>query len=314
VRILVSGLINVETTVKVDGFPIHYSPVNYPFYGIHSTVSGVGYNLTRALTRLGDQVTLAALVGSDPGGRLALDTLAQDQISAELVLPRLVQTPQSVILYDPKGQRQIHVDLKDIQEQLYPAEVFDRAVKPAALAVLCNINFSRLFLRRALQAGKRIATDVHAIASLEDEYNRDFMASAEILFMSDERLPTPPIDWARQLLNRYGAEIIVIGLGSRGAVLAVRRDQYIERFPAVFTRPVVNTIGAGDALFAGFLHFYLASGDPYESLRKAMVFASYKIGTTGGAEGYLEEGALNKLYQQALPPYTSPRSRNAGEE
>jgi ribokinase len=42
--ILVSGLINIETTLKVDSFPIEYSPVRYPFFGVNSAVSGVGYN------------------------------------------------------------------------------------------------------------------------------------------------------------------------------------------------------------------------------------------------------------------------------
>ena len=44
-RILVSGLINIETTLKVDGFPIPYFPVRFPFHGVNSTVSGVGYNI-----------------------------------------------------------------------------------------------------------------------------------------------------------------------------------------------------------------------------------------------------------------------------
>ena len=41
-RILVSGLINVETTLRVDDFALDYEPVRYPFFGIKSSVSGVG--------------------------------------------------------------------------------------------------------------------------------------------------------------------------------------------------------------------------------------------------------------------------------
>ena len=36
-RILVSGLINIETTLRVDSFPLTYEPVRYPFFGINST-------------------------------------------------------------------------------------------------------------------------------------------------------------------------------------------------------------------------------------------------------------------------------------
>ena len=48
-KILVSGLVNVESTLKVRKFPIDYYPIDYPFFGIKSTVSGVAYNISKAL-------------------------------------------------------------------------------------------------------------------------------------------------------------------------------------------------------------------------------------------------------------------------
>ena len=47
-KILVSGLTNIETTVKVEGFPIEYNPINYNFFGVNSTVSGVAINMGKA--------------------------------------------------------------------------------------------------------------------------------------------------------------------------------------------------------------------------------------------------------------------------
>lgn len=296
-KILVSGLINLETTLRVDAFPIKYSPVCYPFFGVNSTISGVGLNIAKALATLGDEVSLLSLVGDDPAGFLSYQALRQAQLSAEYVLPELAHTAQSVILYDPTGRRQIHTDLKDIQDQTYPVEVFDKALNGADLAVLCNINFSRPFLERARQAGIPVATDVHALADLDDPYNQDFMTHADILFMSHERLPFAPEEWAARLLERFPVKILVIGLGEQGALLAVRQDAFIGRIPAVTVRPVVNTIGAGDALFSAFVHSYLANGNPYLALRKAVIFAGYKIGETGAADGFLSSASLDALLQ-----------------
>ncbi len=293
-KVLVSGLINIETTLRVEGFPIAYSPVRYPFFGVDSTASGVGYNVAKALTTLGDAVNFLSIIGRDFAGKLVMESLARDELSGEFIVPGIERTPQSVILYDD-GRRQINVDLKDIQEQAYPEEQFDAALSECVVAVLCNINFSRPFLEKARRAGKLVATDVHALSDLNDDYNRDFMQAAHILFLSDENLPMPPEAWVTQLLNRYDPEVVVVGLGAQGALLAVRRDNFVERLPAVRARPVVNTIGAGDALFACFVHYYSRTHDPYESLRKAMLFASWKIGATGAAEGFLDEAGLNKL-------------------
>jgi ribokinase len=112
--------------------------------------------------------------------------------------------------------------------------------------------------------------------------------------MSDERLPCSPEEWARQIQGRYHAAIVVIGLGAEGALLVVRGDSFVGRIPAAHTRPIVNSIGAGDALFSAFVHGYLLTRDPYLALRRALVFASYKIGEKGGAAGFLDAPALEE--------------------
>lgn len=48
-HILISGLVNVETSVKVRRFPIDYYPIDYPFFGVESHVAGVAYNIAKAL-------------------------------------------------------------------------------------------------------------------------------------------------------------------------------------------------------------------------------------------------------------------------
>jgi ribokinase len=300
-RILVSGLINIETTLRVDGFPIVYNPVNYPFFGVNSSVAGVGYNIARALTGLGDEPVFLALIGTDSAGKLVRTALAADRIAGEGVLEALTHTAQSVILYYGEGRRQIYTDLKDIQERAYPPERFEQAAADCEWLALCNINYSRPMLAWALKAGKAVATDVHTISDLDDPYNCDFMRAARVLFMSDERLPAAPQEWARRIWDRFGAEIVVIGLGAQGALLALRREHSIEHFPAVTTRPVVNSIGAGDALFSAFLHAYAQSGDPRLSLRKAMVFASYKIGVVSAADGFLDGPGLETWFKKIYP-------------
>ena len=222
--ILVSGLINIETTLRVDGFPLHYTPVHYPFFGVNATVSGVGYNIAKALTCLGDQVRFLSIIGRDAAEPQVRAELVADHIPDTFVLSQSDYTARSVILYENSGRRQIHVDLKDIQEQDYPAEHFDQAVAGCDLVALCNINFSRPMLERVRRTGQQIATDVHTIASLADEYNRDFMQAAHILFMSDEHLPVSPEDWARKVIQVYGTEILVIGLGARGFTRCTRRS------------------------------------------------------------------------------------------
>ncbi len=118
--ILISGLVNIETTVRVDSFPIPYFPVRYPFFGVRSTVSGVGVNVSAALSTLGNEVRLLSLLGDDAPGRLARETLRGRGLDDRYVLAQAAGTAQSAILYDGEGRRQIHVD-RAVQHQLLAA-------------------------------------------------------------------------------------------------------------------------------------------------------------------------------------------------
>lgn len=294
-KILVCGHSNIETTVAVEQFPIEYTPMRYPFFGIQTAVAGVGYNIAKALTTLGSPIHFLTLVGNDVTGKQIRQQAKEDNLGTDYIVTGMPQTAQSVILYDKQGRRLCNTDLKDVQERPYPPELFQEALQESDLAILCNVNYTRPFLAQAQAANIPIATDVHTIADLNDDYNRDYMAAATILFMSDEHLPLPPEQWAKKLQNEFGTEIVVIGLGVQGALLAVKADNFCERLPAVQIRPVVNTIGAGDALFSAFNHFYHTSKDPYTALQKAILFAAYKIGSDGAAAGFLTEAELEEL-------------------
>lgn len=295
-KILVSGLVNMETTVKISSFPIEYSPIFYPNFGVNSYPGGVGFNLSLALNKLGNEVKLLTLTGEDAPSFIIKNELEKQGVNTQYIAKTLSDTCQSVILYDEQGKRQIYCDLKDIQEHQYDEDVFKKAVEDCDMVCLCNINFSRRLLSLSKELGKIIATDVHVLEDIYDTYNADFMRYADILFLSNERIDGAEEDFVRKIAAEYDNQIIVVGLGAEGALLYVKEDQFMGRFPAVFTRNVVNTIGAGDALYAAFVHFYNQQETPYDALRKAIVFASYKIGEKGAAQGFLTEQELEALY------------------
>ena len=286
-KILVSGLLNTETTTAVRGFPIQYYPIDYAFFGVNTAVSGVAFNLAKALKTLGDAVRLASMTGNDFAAAYIRDALRELDISGAHVQPKLRQTPSSVVLYDPDGKRQIYCDLKDIQETAY---AFTPSILEGIdLVIACNINFNRPLLSLTKQAGKLIATDVHVLSDIYDEYNREFMEHADILFLSDEGVGEDYREFIARLAVNYPSRIIVMGRGAKGAAIYLRETGEITEMPAASVGTVVNTVGAGDALFGSFLHFYAKGHHPLEALRRAQVFAAHKITVSGAANGFVTE-------------------------
>ena len=238
-RLIVSGLVNIETTLKVDRFPIEYCPVRYPFDGVASSVSGVGVNLVLALKKLGDEPVFLTIVGEDEEGSLVFPLLNHSGVSVEHVLRSMPQTARSVIMYDAEGRRMINVDLKDLQQRRYPDETFLAAAEGAKAALLCNINFNRELLSLARRRDLPVLTDVHVLSDPKDPYDEDFMASAEVLFLSDERLWAPPREVAKELMGLYRARVVVIGMGSRGpsSPSGARAPSSCQRSPRGLSSP-----------------------------------------------------------------------------
>ena len=220
-KIFVSGLVNIETTVAVRGFPISYYPIDFNKFGISSNVSGVGYNLAKALTTLGDEVELHSFIGSDEEAERILSRMDKDGVDSTHIARGLMSTPVSAVLYAPDGKRQIYCDLKDIQDQVIEPDSVKDGLSSCGAAILCNIAFNRGLIKAAHDAGVTTATDVHVLADIDDEYNRGFMENADILFLSDEKLPCPAQDFIRQLQCRYHNRIIRDAARQRG-----RRDTH----------------------------------------------------------------------------------------
>ena len=292
-NILVSGLVNLETTCSVRGFPIAYTPIDYNFFGVQTAVSGVGFNVAKALTTLGNHTDIATLLANDLTGDLAVQELNAVGIGYSCISYALKATPASTVLYDESGRRKIYCDLKDIQETAYDFDGLD--LSPYRAVIACNINFSRPLLHKAKAAGIPIATDVHTLSDLHDGYNREFMANADLLFLSDEAIPCAPEDFLHAIAREYGNQIIVLGCGSKGAVMYVRDEDKIYRQSAANIGTPVNTVGAGDALLSAFVSLWCEGLSPAECLRRAQLFAAAKIRHSGAANGFITRSELEDL-------------------
>ena len=207
----------------------------------------------------------------------------------------MAASPRSVILVGGEGRAAAFTDLKDALEQRYPLERFDALLDGVDHVHATNIEWALELGRHAKARGKRVSTDVQAIPSAGDPYNSRFIEIADVVFFSAENLTQSVEETIRAMWER-GVQVVVCGRGADGAVLGLRAGQTIESVPATPTRPIVSTIGAGDALAAGFLSGFTAGMAARDALRRAQLFAGHMIGETGATRGLLTAGELNARF------------------
>ena len=142
--------------------------------------------------------------------------------------------------------------------------------------------------------------DIQDVTHLDDAYRQDFIAAADVLFLSAANYADPePL--ITELLQRKARQIVVVGMGARGC--AIGTHDGIRRFPPVaIDLPVINTNGAGDGLAAGFLSSYVPEGYAIDELiHRGQIVARYTCAQRAAKVRLITTGELNRYARAATP-------------
>jgi acarbose 7IV-phosphotransferase len=294
-RIVVAGVTSLYASVAVDEFPLEYAPTQNPRW-MRVGVTGAAGHIAQILRHFDNEVGLCTLAGADPAGQ----AIRAELRARGLLGPGVVDAGVSslgVVLVAPGGRRMGFPYLAAVNAVSYPPEVFRQQAEGADLAVMTNAKFIRPLIGPAARLNVPLAVDVHLISDIDDAYNQPWLEVADIVFCSHERLPCPPPEWIARVFARYpGCMIVGIGCGPDGCMLGLR-DGTLVQVAAVAPRGVVNTTGAGDALFATFLHGWVATGNPVTAIEAATLHAGWKIGDVVPVASSLSEAELAALQE-----------------
>ena len=293
-KFLVAGIVQIETIVEVDQIPIQYAPVTSTPNTIFTNIGGDAYNTSIALKWLGNSVDFMTMISKNEDPQIINPIGSDETLFPDYVLTRLSATPTAVILYDKTLKQQIYEDIKDLRDTPYDIRLFKERVPAANMVFLSNANFCRPLIQIAKDAHKTIAVNIREFKTESLDYNADFLENADILYISDDNLVKDPYDFVREIADIYNPAIIVLGQGSKGVILYSREENILAHYNTVKTNEVVNTVGAGNALFSCFLHYYNKTGDAVTAIKNALLFASYKIGFIGTSNGFMTEEEIEQ--------------------
>lgn len=207
--------------------------------------SGAGKALN--LRRLGVDVTLWAALGADAAGEHVRTALAGAGV--ELIAHHdPAGTMRHLNLMDPAGDR-VSIFLQSSSPNLdVDHSVVTGALAGADVVFVTIFDHCRGFLPIVASASKERWIDIHDYDGHE-EYHREFVDAADVLFVSDIRLDDPA-GFMRACVDR-GTRLVVCTRGARGAV-ALGRDEGWCAVDPVPVPELVDSNGAGDAFSAAF--------------------------------------------------------------
>lgn len=250
-RILVAGAASWNRMVVLDALPEPRPHMEFA-RDWFDTLGGTSAGKALHLHALGREVVLDALVGADEAGDRIRTALARAGVVTRW--HSAARSEQHLNLMTPAGARlSLYLATPEHPDAAATApEVLDGV----ELAVLDLAPRSAHLLAPARERGIPIWTDLHDYDG-ESAFHRPFLEAAEVVFMNADRTDDP---W--QLLARCleaGPRLAVCTLGAEGAI-ALDADGRRASTPAE-PAAVVDTNGAGDAFFAGFLDAWLREAD-----------------------------------------------------
>ena len=290
-EVVVVGNAGIDTNVYLGAAVDLARETEYP--EILDTVGQSGGYAARGFGRLGRRVAFLGTVGEDALGQLLLAELAADGVDVGYVQLDPAGTNRSVNLMAPDGRRHGFFDGKSHMTLEPDLDAWRPVLEHARLVHFSIPNWARRLLPLAREAGAVVSVDLQDVHDLADRYRADFLAAADVVFLSGAHLADPRSAVAS--LCRPG-RAIVCGLGARGC--AIGAGDGVTLVPAVdVDLPVVDTNGAGDSLAACLLTSYVLEGRALlpDSVRRGQLAARWCCSLRGTSRGLITAAQLDEL-------------------
>lgn len=251
-RVAVCGPASWNHVIVLDRLPDPVPHMQFAL-GDHHTLGGTSAGKALHLADQGIGVTLHALIGGDGDGRRVATALAAANVRLEAYASE--RTERHANLMTPAGERVSLYLSTPSSPAAADVDRMEAALGEAEVAVvdLSEVGAALVERRLAGAAGAPIWTDLHDYDGAS-AFHEPFLRAADVMFMNDDATSDP---WAlmQSCLDR-GPRIAVCTLGARGAIALAATGERAE--VSAVPVDVVDTNGAGDAFFAGFLTASLA--------------------------------------------------------
>ena len=281
------------------------------------TMAGAESNVAIGLARLGHKVRWGGRVGADEVGHFILRTLRAESVAVDtvvvdserptgLMLAERRVADVSRVTYYRSGSAGSALTEADAAASLAaaPRILHVTGITPALSGSAAEAVAEAVQLAR--DAGALVSVDVNYRSSLWTPHQArrvlsELVRKADIVIASEDELGlvvTRPQDEsvAAAELAAYGVSQLVIKRGARGATLWQEGKAH---HAAAIPVTVLDTVGAGDALTAGYLSGVLDEIGPAAALRRGTVTGAFAVAAVGDWEGLPTRAELSLLDNEA---------------
>ncbi|MEN8856454.1 MAG: carbohydrate kinase [Flavobacteriaceae bacterium] len=285
-----------EVLVDFIGHQIGVSINNTPDY--HRYLGGSPANVAMNSARLGLNSLMISTVGDDGFGDYIFKRFSEVGVKTENI-KKLKNKNTSIIFVSRSESTPDFIPYREadycINEDQIPTEILSKTnIFHTTCFALSKKPGQSTILKKAEEAfdlGCKLSIDINYSKNLWESREEAFnviksycrfnplikISEDDMLRLFEKELPHEQIF---DFFHQEGVEIVCLTMGSRGVKLSERGNKIIE-FPAIKIEKVIDTTGAGDAFWSGFLFAYIKEKPFQECLKVALQLAALKLQNVG---------------------------------
>lgn len=283
-RISVIGGSNVDIIATYSTQPEAFSD---SFQGqISTSAGGVARNIAENLARMGSQVTFISAIGDDDLSTIITSAIDHEHIDAAACRHCTSSRSDTYLsLFDVRGELLHAINQMRLIDSITPDYLsgYEAEITSSRLIVAdCNLSADSLDWLIRLPGRPRLFFDgvssekikkLEEALSLVDGLKCNHREAAELAGLSVTSSPSDVMD----RLTGLGVNTIIQSLGPDG-ILFSHMDERIHIPHEQTADNIVSVSGAGDALFAGYLHGYSHGLSHHDALSLGVDAAQMTLG------------------------------------
>lgn len=264
----------------------------------HRYLGGSPTNVAMNAARLGLNSTLVATVGNDGFGSYILKRLSNDGLNIDHV--NVLENKSTSVIFVSRSEgtpdfiTYREADCCIYEEQISAQILSHTKIFHTTCFALSKNPAQNTILKKAQEAyniGCKLSIDINYAKKLWGSQEEAFqviktycsfnplikISEDDMLRLFENELPHEDIF---NFFHNEGVDIVCLTLGSNGVKLSQKGKEIIQ-LPAIKIDKVMDSTGAGDAFWSGFLFAYIKEKSINECLRIALKLAALKLQNIG---------------------------------
>ena len=264
----------------------------------HRYLGGSPTNVAMNASRLGLKSALISTVGQDGLGDYILEKLNSAGIITSQI-NRLRDKSTSVILISKSTNTPEFISHRDADFHIIDDQLSTEVIASAKIFHTTCFALSRNPARSTILKKAKEASKLGCQLSIDLNYsnkvweNKEDAIQAITTYCSLNPLIKISEDDSYRLFGKnishqeifnffhnLGADKVCLTLGSKGVKLSEKNNEMIE-LPAIEVKQIIDTTGAGDAFWSGFLYAFIKNKNLHDCIQSALKLAALKLQNVG---------------------------------